>query len=515
MHKRFTFFLDLFLFLGLASLFLPTPSQAQVVKAVVYPDTAQLTEMIQKEINDGRFFFTLPFQADPQSLSLKLITPNIQVADITTLLAPAEPNQAVKELKHQIRLKQMEFNKTSALVSAQNAQMEFWKSIRMDQEPTAQTAKHVAAQMGASLSEVMEQALVAQETYQTVEKELNDLKHRLDEFSGQKAQVWLVTVAVDGNATGQITARISYRLKGCGWEPVYRVDATPDKKKVALVFDAMVWQSTGKVWNAPLSLATLPPHQQMTPPTLPAWIITPRPDEKTYQDAAPRMAMMKEAEPMLEKSNLVAGGGPVKQRQSTFASWDLGERKIMPGPKQRVRIADVDMQSDFTYLLRPSLSGKSFLSANVETAEPLDMPSGTALIMLDGAVVAQKPFTFQGKKQELFFGNDPQVTVMSRILEKKSGSSGMFSSKQTYVWKWEITVTNDKTLPAKITLEEPMPRPGDEKITLKSAFSTPPTREEDDKYVWDMDIPAGSKQIITWSVSLEAPDDMSLNKGWR
>lgn len=498
-------------------------AEAAITQAVVYPSSAQLTEQVTQKVNDGTFLFTLPIQADPQSLSLELLTPGMTVADITTEQTAATPGPLVKELKEDIRTKQKEYNGAAALVATQNAQIEFWKSIRMSQQPTAKEAARVAAQIGSNLRTVSQEAFEAQETMQRVKRELDELKKQLKELSGKQSRVWQVSVAVEGNLPSvrrntssknarRIKAQVSYRLSGCGWHPVYRVNAVPGKEKVNLAFDAMIWQSTGDEWHAPLILATLPPRQQLTPPILRPWVIEPRPKVEVFDEAAPRMAMTQAAP---AARNYKAAGHIEKRRLSTFAAWHLGKRPIQPGPKQRVRISDVQMQGKFTYLLRPALSGKSFLSTKVQTAEPLDMPMGTALIMLDGAVVAKKNFSFQGMERELFFGNDPQVAVKSKVLEKKSGTSGVFSSNQTYFWKWEVTVRNDKNVPVDITLEEPKPRSADEKIKLETEFSIPPSREKDDVYVWELNIPAGEKKTLIWSVSMKAPKDMDVERGWR
>ncbi|MFW5487580.1 MAG: DUF4139 domain-containing protein [Desulfovibrio sp.] len=513
MRNRFTPLLFLF-FIALSFTCFPAYAQTNrtLTEAILYPEAAQLTEVINSSHTQNQFSFTLPLQAEPQSILLKMLTPGLAISDISSKLIPAEPGQQVKELQHQIRLKQMEFNKASAKLTALNAQVEFWKSLRMNQQPTAQTAKHLASQMGAGLNEVVEQALRAKEEFGDVDTELKNLKKQLAQMTGDAAQIWRIDVTTEGSTTKPVQVQASYRMNGCGWEPIYRVSATPDQKQVTLTFDAMVWQSTGRVWTAPVFLATLPPRQQLTPPTLRPWVIAPLPPVNTTRDTP---AVMLEAASIPATRQLKVQNAPVKQRQTTYAAWSLGKHTITPGDKQRLRISDSAMESTFSYLLRPSLSDKSFLSAKVETPEPLDMPWGTALILLDGAVVAKKTFSFQGNKKDLFFGNDPQVTVKSRVIDQKSGTSGVFSSKQTYAWKWELTITNDKTVPVKTTLQEPMPRAGDEKIILKTQFSVPPTREEDNKYTWDLEIPAGSKKVITWGVTLEAPEDMSLDKGWR
>lgn len=65
---------------------------------------------------------------------------------------------------------------------------------------------------------------------------------------GEHREEVRVTARVDG-VSGVVRAHCSYTLFNCGWRPVYRLDAHPDRNEIVFVQEAEISQSTGRDWR--------------------------------------------------------------------------------------------------------------------------------------------------------------------------------------------------------------------------------------------------------------------------
>ncbi|HPC86980.1 MAG TPA: DUF4139 domain-containing protein, partial [Smithellaceae bacterium] len=69
--------------------------------------------------------------------------------------------------------------------------------------------------------------------------------------------------------------------------------------------------------------------------------------------------------------------------------------------------------------------------------------------------------------------------------------------------------------PVRLRIEEPIPLSRDERIKLTFQHQPEPTEKSDAAFVWLVDLPAMQKKNIVTGVELEAPQDMTLDFGWR
>ncbi len=166
-------------------------------------------------------------------------------------------------------------------------------------------------------------------------------------------------------------------------------------------------------------------------------------------------------------------------------------------------------------MARPSQGTQVFVRAKVNLPEAKDIPSGSGLYVVDGAILGKRPFALAGQEATIFFGIDPLVTARMQLISKKSGEKTFLQDKQIYTWDWRTDIQNSRNSPVKVIIEEPNPQPRDERIqvTLKcdpdSAEKTPAS------LTWNMDISAGQKKSLFMTVKIEAPKSMNLDLGWR
>ncbi len=504
----------LLLILALAS-----PAAAEIVSVTVYPGSAQVSEKASLALSRGATgaataSLTLPAAADPQSLTLKLPAER-SLIDLSFESVERTDQAKVAEVKAQVEAARTARDQLKAKVDSLAAQLGFWKTLTPGEAPDPSGAAKLAETLGASVEKAATDLAALQKPLAEREKALKDLEDKLAALVGRAEKVWQVALAVSGPVSGQMQAEYEYSVGGCGWSPVYRLNARPGEKVVELGFEAEVWQSTGADWQTRVLLATLPQRGRIEPPELPGWVIGPRPELRPLAKAAPaapnRMTMAMEA----DTAGAPPPTEPELERRTTYAVWDLGARHVAAGPRQRLRISETKLEAAFTYLIRPGVSEASFLRAELTLKEAADMPSGPALWLVDGALVGKRAFSFQGLEKKIYFGNDPQVRVKVTELERRAGERGLFKSKQSYAWKWAFEVQNDKPWPVAVRLEEPKPQPRDERIELAFSFEPKPAKEEDQAFVWLFDVAKASKKTVTYGVALKAPDDLELDLGWR
>ncbi len=206
---------------------------------------------------------------------------------------------------------------------------------------------------------------------------------------------------------------------------------------------------------------------------------------------------------------------PHEVRKSTYSVWKLGKRNIPAGTRQRIRVREEYWPADFVHLLRPGLTSQVFVQATVKTSETREIPPGQATFLIDGAVLAKRPFSFAGKEGTFPFGVDPLVTAEAILLSRKSGEKGFIADRQTHEWVWRFDVSNTRDSAVRIRLEDSLPQLRDEKIRLFLKLEPEPSEKTVDTLIWLMEVPSGQKISISNTTRIEAPKEMDIDLGWR
>jgi uncharacterized protein (TIGR02231 family) len=351
---------------------------------------------------------------------------------------------------------------------------------------------------------------------ENIDKQIKEIQENLDRTAGKSEKAWEATVTLSGAAPRDALLIYSYTLGGCGWQPLYRMEALPSSGNVLFSWDAEIWQSTGEEWKtAQIYLATLQPVRTIAPPELPPWMIKPKTPviyKSSYREKAAQARLSME-----ETNDVMAAGAPapVETVRTTYSVWSLGKKTVAPGDRQRLKIKEETWPSQFLFLARPSLSPQAYLQAHIQLPGPAEIPSGEATFVIDGAIIGKRSFALAGKEADIYFGNSPFVTVSSLTVADQSGGAKFFSNKQTRRWQWRLEAKNTGNTPVKLRIEEPIPQPRDERIKLTFKQQPEPSEKSEAAFVWLVDLPALQKKIIETGVELEAPQDMALDFGWR
>ena len=500
-------------------LLLPVCSLATVKEVTLFPNSAKISETtkIHPQCSDKekcRAVLTLPPQADPESLVVSLPPQSrVRIEDAQTKQIQVQDDARIAELRKQIVGLEGEKKETQAKLQALEAQLQFWQAQTKAKTKTVADSYKLADAIGKNVRTFHQEKFAVENQLEKIEKTIKKLQEELNQAAGHKETAWETTLTTSGSGQNEIEFFYTYSLAGCGWLPLYRIEASPADKNISFTWDAEIWQSSGEDWKqVQLNLATLQPAINVEPPEMPEWIIKPRVLYRVSQkkDAAAAMLMEKES-----SDNEALSAAPAETRNTTYSVWSLGQKNITAGSRQRLKIKDEIWPAEFLFLARPSINPQAFVRAQIKFDQPAEIPSGQAIFVIDGAILGKREFSFAGSEGTLFFGTSPLISVTSSTIADKSGAKTIFQDKQTRSWQWLIEAKNSSNTNIKLRIEEPVPQARDERIHLTFKQNPEPAEKDYVKFVWLLDVPAKQKKTIQNSIELEAPNDMNIDFGWR
>jgi|SRR5208337_2063310 uncharacterized protein (TIGR02231 family) len=499
-------------------LLVPVCSIAAVKEVTLFPDSAKISEItkIHPQCSDKcRAVITLPPQADPASLVVSLPPAgHVKIEDLQAKPIQVQDEARIAELRKQITAAEGEKKETQAKLEALDAQLLFWQAQTKAKTKTVADSYKLADAIGRNVHKAHQEKFAAETQLEKIDKNLKKLQEELDQAAGRKDTAWEITLTISGSNQNEIPLSYTYSLAGCGWLPLYRVEALPSDKIVSFSWEADVWQSSGEDWKqVQLNLATLQPATNVNPPEMPDWIIRPRKLARKMPTAnIGAMDLMQKKESAEDESLAEA---PAETRNTTYSIWSLGKKNVAAGSHQRLKIKDESWPAEFLFMARPAINPQAFVRAQVKLDKPAEIPSGQAIFVIDGAVLGKREFSFAGSEGTLFFGTSPLITVTSSTIADKSDEKTIFQDKQTRSWQWQIEAKNSGAADIKLRIEEPVPQARDKRIKLDFKQNPEPAEKDHAKFVWLLDVPAGQKKIIQNNIELEAPNDMNIDFGWR
>jgi uncharacterized protein (TIGR02231 family) len=504
-------------------LFHPASSWSTPREVTFFPGSAQVLEtakvkLLPEGTEQAKTLFMLPGQADPDSLVVRIAdNAKIRIDDINWRQVSRQNDEKIANLMKQLeKLKEARKN-LQATIRGLDTQIQFWQLQTKAKLKTMADVYNMSAAIGKSIQKAYQDKLSKEFELEKIDRQIKEAQNDLDRAAGRKETAWEVTVLLSGSRGSEATLTYTYSLAGCGWHPLYRLEAKPKDRQIIFTWEAEIWQSSGQDWNnVSINLATLKPPSSISPAELTPWIIKPRPvfrREGAMQRALKSAAAVDQMEAAAPAEETSIGAKQVKQ--TTYSLWQIGKKNVPAGAKQKVKIAEELWPSEFTYMARPSQSSQVFLRAKVNLPEAKDIPSGSSLYMVDGAILGKRSFALAGQEATIFFGIDPLVTARTQLISKKSGEKTFLQDKQTYTWDWRTDIQNSRNSPVRVLVEEPNPQPRDERIAVTLKYDPDPAEKTPSSLTWDMDISAGQKKSLFMTVRIEAPKNMDLDLGWR
>lgn len=519
---------------------------SRISRVTVYPGSATV-ERVAK-INAGArslTFACLPASLDTQSLqinadaSVRVGEFNVLTEDRDVVSACASPlDGRIRELEDQIAAVKAEASAVQLvdgyLRSVANA------GAGAPAEPAAGSARSAgpapsAAQIAATAEVLRKSGQDAfarthqlQRKQEALELALKPLVAERDRVASQRARV--VSVSVNLAAERDAEVRLSYQVRGPGWQPTYRATLDAAKSTVLVERQALVAQNSGEDWTGvQLTLSTGQPGRA-TQGRLPrAWTLDVAPPPQPQ--AAPAMAMSAMPSPPVApapaaRSRAVEEAMPsfdVSALDKGFATeFAVPQRITVPSSGQRVTLALGQHTAAATLITRtaPAVEEAAYLVAHI--AQPPGVwPAGSASLYRDGAFVGTGRIDFGAASagapagsSSLAFGRDELVTVQAEPVQDLTGSSGFTGARVERKTRRAYSVQNRHQTAITLQVLHAAPVSRNEKIEVESRYQPPPTdtawNRTPGTVAWQQPLAPGATAQFSAEHTIRHPKDVEL-----
>ena len=225
---------------------LPLCSFADVKEVTLFPNSAKISEtaIINPQCAKGKCIsvITLPPQADPESLVVSLPPQRrVKIEDLRAKPIQVQDDAKIAELRKQIAGLENEKKENQSKLQALDAQLQFWQAQTKAKTKTVADSYKLAEAIGKNVRRDHQEKLTIETQLGKIEKNIKKLQDELNQAAGKKETAWEVTLTLSGSNQNEITLSYTYSLAGCGWLPLYRVEALPADKSVSFSWEAEIW----------------------------------------------------------------------------------------------------------------------------------------------------------------------------------------------------------------------------------------------------------------------------------
>lgn len=366
-----------------------------------------------------------------------------------------------------------------------------------------------------------------QRKQEALELALKPLVAERDRVASQRARV--VSVTLNLAAEREAELRLSYQVRGPGWQPTYRATLDATKSTVLIERQALVAQNSGEDWsNVQLTLSTGQPGRA-TQGRLPReWTLDVAPPPRPVAAAAPVMAMAAAPSPVARSRNAVEEAMPtfdVSTLDKGFATeFAVPQRITVPSSGQRVTLALGNHTAPATLITRtaPAVEEAAYLVAHM--AQPLGVwPAGPAGLYRDGAFVGNGRIDFStpsagapAGSTSLSFGRDELVTVRAEPVQDLTGSTGFTGSRTERKTRRAYSVENRHKTGITLQVLHAAPVSRNEKIEVESRYQPQPTdtawNRTPGTVAWQQPLAAGATAQFSAEHTIRYPKDVELQE---
>lgn len=365
---------------------------------------------------------------------------------------------------------------------------------------------------------------------ESLELALKPLVAERDRVASQRARVVSVTINLASEREAEL--RLSYQVRGPGWQPTYRATLDATKSTVLLERQALVAQNSGEDWsNVQLTLSTGQPGRA-TQGQLPRpwWLNVAPPPQPQSMSTTASVAMM--GAPAPAPSPLARSRNAAEEVMPTFdvSAIDKGfatefavpQRITVPSSGQRVTLALGNHTAPATLITRtsPAMEEAAYLVAHM--AQPPGVwPAGSAGLYRDGAFVGTGRIDFgtpsagaPAGSTSLSFGRDELVTVRAEPVQDLTGSSGFTGSRVERKTRRAYSVENRHKDSITLQVLHAAPVSRNEKIEVESRYQPQPTEltwnRSPGTVAWQQPLAAGATAQFSAEHTIRYPKDIEL-----
>lgn len=340
-----------------------------------------------------------------------------------------------------------------------------------------------------------------------------------------------INVVVEAAAETDLELEVTYSVIGASWSPLYDIRLVDDKVSVGYL--ANVQQTTGEDWpEVQLALSTARPAVSTTIPELNPWYLD------VYRPPMPKMMRM--ASPVAGGAADMAFAAAPAQMAATN---ELRSEAVPPPPVEvatatveeagasvtfrvtravgipsdgsphKTVITNLDLGAELDYVTVPKIAEEAYLRAKITNTSPTILLAGPANIFHGDEFVGTTALEIvvPNEEFEVQLGVDDRIKVERKLSERSTGKTFIGNTRKS-LFGYTISITNNLPRPAKVTVEDqyPVSRHEQIKVVLQSIAPQPTAQEDLNLLKWELEIPAGKKQDITFSFQVEQPRDLQI-----
>jgi uncharacterized protein (TIGR02231 family) len=522
------------------------PSHIDAV--TVFPDQAQITRALKVKLDDGDQTLVikdLPSNLDTASLRIEASgTAGIQIGSVDMRLVTPPPPVALltSDGAQQIAALQAERATLDDTIEAVEGKRHlidrlgtaatdgFLKGIG-EGKTTAGQLKDTWTAFGDGLTDALAAIRAAHTRQHAIDDEIARIKAATTHMPNPERPHNEARVSVSAPGTGEATFRLTYRVVGASWQPVYDAKLIMDasgKPKVELVTRALVSQTTGEDWDgADLTLSTARPALGTAAPDLKPTVV------RLWQQPANAATMPMPSAPMAPtksavprpKTSRFSGGSQLDAEEAPEPAEEItaqvesngtttvfhipGHVTIDSGQSARnLKISVATIEAQLSAKATPKQLAAAFLTAQFKPQGEAALLPGRVSIYRGGEFVGsgQIPFTAPGDDVKLGFGEDDKLKVDRVALRQSEGDTGIFGSTHQETHDFKIRIKNLHVDVMPITIEDQIPvSEASEIVVEKLSTTTPPSKTNADD----------RRGVLTWSFDLKPNEEKEIRIGWR
>ena len=514
----------------------PESAASRITRVTVYPGAAVVERAAPVAAGARRVVFEcLPAKLDEQSLTASA-SAAVRVGEISVQTLPREQAAAcASPLQERIRELQDKIAAADAEKEALDLSAEYLKAVIKavqaapdgGERATATNASTITATAEALRKSGQDNALRALQ----LDRRKEDLQRQLKPLLAESrrlggSRVTTVTVTLAAEKAGE--ARLSYQVRGPGWQPGYRAALDPAGPGVKLERLALVAQDTGEDWqDVALTLSTGQPGRATQAELPRPWTLDisqpelerARSADRAYAPAMAPAVMSQEA------SAEEAGSAPemprfeVETTDRAYATeFRAPQRIAVPASGERVTLTlgSVTVPARLITRAAPAVEEAAYLMAEITPPDGI-WPAGPMQLTRDGALVGSGRLDFsQPAPIALSFGPDEQVSVKAEAAQDMSGSAGFMGSKGERKTRRAFSVQNRRKTPIELQVIDAAPISKNERITVQSAYTPKPADtaflKQPGLILWQQSLAAGATASFSAEHTIQWPKDAQIDE---
>lgn len=506
-----------------------TPSTpSKITQVLVYPGGATVERAARVAAGSRELkLICLPERFDADSLQLQA-DPGIAIGEINlqTVDREAVPecmnNSPLDARMHELEDKLASIKAES---DAQDLALGYLKNLGNDKAAPA-TISATLDSIKRSGQDALQRQHQLLRSKEALEKELTPLRAERDRLVQASPRLRSLQIQVAAQREGEL--RLTYRVPGAGWSPLYRAHLDTTSQQLRLERLAQVAQSSGEDWNkVKLKLSTSQPRQASRPNPLQPWTLKFQEpvmvqfSESMAMRAAPAPKAMAIARPSASADANTDQPLPnfdASQLQGEYAAeFEVPGLVTVASDKQRSSFAlgSTALEAKLYARAQPQQEAQAYLLA--DAARPAgSWPNGSLQLYRDGGFVGQSVLSLgQDERLELFFGRDEMLRVTVEPEKREGANTGFIGARieRKYARAYRLENLHKSAVTVQVLEAAPLSQHEDIKVTTQ--FSPKPSSEawknQPGQILWQQTLTPGQSQRYTADYSISYPKEANIS----